>query len=155
MIKIDFLKNHPCAIEPLAQIWHQVLGSIWAPDISIEYVKQRFLTHLNDDTLPLTFVAFCNEQPVGMCSLRENDGIRPDLMPWLGSLVVDSDYQKKGIGRQLIEATKQRAKQLSFEKLFLYAFDLTIPDYYKKLGWQKIAMDQFRGHPVTVMKIVL
>jgi len=155
MIKIDFLKEHPHAIEQLAQIWHQVLGRIWVPDVPIERVKQRFLEHLNDNYMPLTLVAFFNEKPVGMCSLRENDGIRPDLMPWLGSLVVDPDYQNQGIGERLINATKQKAKQLGFNKLFLFAFDPTIPDYYQKLGWQKIGLDHFKEHPVTVMEIGL
>jgi N-acetylglutamate synthase-like GNAT family acetyltransferase len=155
MIKIDLLKNNPGAIDSLAQIWHQVLGSIWVPDIPIERVKQRFTEHLNDDSIPLTFVALFNDKPVGMCSLRENDGIRPDLMPWLGSLVVDPDYQKQGIGEKLINATKEKAKQLGFEQLFLFAFDPTIPEYYQKLGWQKIGLDQFKEHPVIVMEINL
>ncbi len=155
MIKIDLLKNNPHTIDSLAQIWHQVLGSIWVPDIPIERVKQRFAEHLNDDSIPLTFVAFFNDKPVGMCSLRENDGIRPDLMPWLGSLVVDPDHQKQGIGEILINATKEKAKQLGFEQLFLFAFDLTIPEYYQKLGWQKIGLDHFKDHPVTVMEIGL
>ena len=155
MIKIELLKNHPEAIESLARIWHQVLGRIWVPDVPIERVKQRFVEHLNDDSIPLTFVALFNDKPIGMCSLRENDGIRPDLMPWLGSLVVDPDYQKQGIGEKLINATKEKAKQLGFEQLFLFAFDPTIPEYYQKLGWQKIGLDKFKEHPVTVMEIGL
>lgn len=155
MIKIDLLKNNPGAIDSLAQIWHQVLGSIWVPDIPIERVKQRFVEHLNDNSIPLTFVALFNDKPVGMCSLRENDGIRPELMPWLGSLVVDPEYQKQGIGEKLINATKQKAKQLGFEQLFLFAFDPTIPEYYQKLGWQKTGLDQFKQNPVTVMEINL
>ncbi len=90
-----------------------------------------------------------------MCSLRENDGIRPDLMPWLGSLVVDPNYQKQGIGKQLIDATKEKAKQLGFKQLFLFALDPLIPNYYQTLGWQTIGMDQFKGNPVTVMEIGL
>lgn len=155
MIKIDLLKNNPKSIDVLAQIWHRVLGRIWVPDIPIERVKQRFVDHLNDNSIPLTFVALFNDKPVGMCSLRENDGIRPDLMPWLGSLVVDPDYQKQGIGVKLINATKEKAKQLGFEQLFLFAFDSTIPEYYQKLGWQKIGLDKFKEQLVTVMKISL
>lgn len=153
MITIELLKNHPGAIEELAQIWHQVLGRIWVPDVPIDRVKQRFVEHLNEDAIPLTFVALFNDKPVGMCSLRENDGIRPDLMPWLGSLVVDPDYQKQGIGEKLINATKEKARQLGFEQLFLFAFDPSIPEYYQKLGWKKIGTDQFKDHLVTVMKI--
>lgn len=152
MMYIDLLKNCPATIPRLAQIWHQTLGSIWSPDVPIARVGQNYQNHLHENNLPLTFVAFQDNKPVGMCSLRENDGIRPDLKPWLGSLVVDPDYQKQGIARQLMRATKQKALELGFETLFLFAFDPTIPDYYARLGWQKIGMDVFRGHSVTVMQ---
>jgi predicted N-acetyltransferase YhbS len=152
MISIELLKNHPDTIPRLVQIWHQTLGSIWSPDVPLVRVEQNYQNHLHESDLPLTFVAFQDNKPVGMCSLRENDGIRPDLKPWLGSLVVDPDYQKRGIARQLMQAIKQKALDLGFETLFLFAFDPTIPDYYARLGWQKIGMDVFRGHSVTVMQ---
>ncbi len=155
MIKIDLLKNHKDTIPLLTKIWHEVLGRIWVPDVAIERVEQNFLKHLNDDIMPLTFVAFHHDKPVGMCSLRENDGIRPDLKPWLGSLVVDQGYQKQGIGKTLMDMTKQKAVALGFETLYLFAFDPTIPNYYERLGWRKISMDEFKGHPVTVMEIAL
>ena len=155
LIKIDLLKNNPNAIPYLAQIWHEVLGQIWVPDIPIERVEQNFLKHLNDETLPLTFVALHDNMPVGMCSLRENDGIRPDLRPWLGSLVVAPNYQKQGIAKKLMDATKQKAIELGFKTLYLFAFDRTIPNYYASHGWQKIGIDEFKGHTVTIMEINL
>jgi predicted N-acetyltransferase YhbS len=153
MIKIDFLKNHPNTIPALAHIWHQVLGKIWVPDVPVERVITNFADHLNDSNLPITFVALDSDMPIGMCSLRENDGIRPDLIPWLGSLVVDPKYQHKGIGKMLIEATCLKAKELGFEKIYLFAFDPTIPNYYERLGWIKIGMDEFKSHSVTVMEM--
>lgn len=155
MIKIDLLKNHPDAIPELAHIWHDVLGKIWIPDVPVERVITRFADHLNDQDLPITFVALDGEIPVGMCSLRENDGIRPDLTPWLGSLVVDPKHQKQGIGKMLIDVTVQKAKELGFKKLYLFAFDPTIPEYYKRLGWSQICMDEFKSHSVTVMEVDL
>lgn len=155
MIKIDLLKNHPNTIPALAHIWHEVLGKIWVPDISVERVIARFTDQLSDQALPITFIALDGDLPVGMCSLRENDGIRQDLIPWLGSLVVDPKYQKQGIGRMLIDVTVLKAKELGFEKLYLFAFDPTIPEYYERLGWRKISMDEFKSHPVTVMEVEL
>lgn len=152
MIKIDFLKNHPQSIPRLAEIWSDVLGKIWLPDIPLERVIQRFDDHLNDNTLPLSFVALDADKPVGMCSLRINDGIRSDITPWLGSLVVDPAYQKQGIGKKLIDATKNKARDLGFTKLYLFAFDPTILNYYSNLGWTVIGMDEFKGHSVTVME---
>lgn len=155
MISIDLLKNHPDSIPRCAEIWHEVLGKIWLPEISVERVILRFTEYLNENVLPITFVALDRGKLVGMCSLRENDGIRPDLAPWLGSLVVAPEYQSQGIGRMLIDRTKQKAHELGFELLYLFAFDRRIPNYYERLGWKKIGMDEFRGYPVTTMEITL
>lgn len=111
-IKIDLLKNHPSSIPALAKIWHEVLGAIWVPDIPIKQVEDNFNRHLNDQELPLTFAAFAGSIPVGMCSLRVNDGIRPDLTPWLGSLVVSPNYQKQGIAKRLNEQHQHHVKIL-------------------------------------------
>ena len=155
MIKIDLLKNHPDAIPALAHIWHDVLGRIWLPEISVESVMAKFADYLNDKNLPITFVALHDDIPIGMCSLRENDGIRPSFTPLLVALVVDPKYQRQGIGRMLIDVTVLKAKELGFEKLYLFAFDPTIPEYYERLGWKKIGMDEFKSRPVTVMEVGL
>ena len=154
-MKIAYLKDNPEVIPTLAKIWHEVLGSIWVPDISIERVEQRFHDHLNDSTLPLTLVALNGSQAIGAVSLRDNDGIRPDLTPWLGSLVVDKAYQKRGVGKILVEALKQKAMDLGFKKLYLFAFDPTLPPYYEGLGFKITDMDKFKGHIVTVMESTL
>ena len=153
MVQIELLKNHPEHIKRLVDIWCDVLGKVWLPDFNIEKVIKNFENHLNSENLPLTYIAFHEQLPVGMASLRVNDGIRPDLSPWLGSLVVDPAFQKRGIGEFLINAIKEKAKIMGFSKLYLFAFDPTIPDWYEKLGWKKIGIDQFKKHPVTVMEI--
>jgi N-acetylglutamate synthase-like GNAT family acetyltransferase len=154
-IKIDLLKNHPDCINRLAEISYELIGKIWIPESTIENVVQKLRVHLNENTLPITYVALDGTIPVGMCSLRQNDGIRPDLTPWLGSLVVDPLYQKQGIGNMLVDTIKHTAKDLGHAKLFLFAFDRTVPIYYARLGWNKIGLDEFKGHPVTVMEIGL
>lgn len=153
MIIIDLLKNHPEAIQDLARIWMEVLGKIWMPDFPLSQVIQRFQDHLNDNSLPLTYIALYEGKPIGMCSLRNNDGFPSDFSPWLGSLVVDPAYQKRGVGKQLIDAAKKKASSLGFQKLYLFTFDLEVVDYYTRLGWGKIGIDEFKGHPVTVMEI--
>jgi len=155
MIKIDFLKNHPNAIPRLAQIWHELIGRIWTPDIMVTEVEAWMHEWNNQDALPLAHVALNDNIPVGSCSLQVNDGIRSDLSPWLGDLCVDPAYQKLGIGQLLIDATKESAKHLGFDKLYLFAFDSASASYYEQLGWQKIGADEFKGHPVTVMEIAL
>jgi len=154
MIKIDLLKNHPEVIPMLANIWHEVLGKIWMPEIGIEEIESFYYEELNHD-MPLTYIALYGEIPVGSCTLQLNDDVRPDLGPWIGDLVVDPKYQKQGIGKMLLDVTVEKAKELGFEKLYLFAFDPTIPEYYQRLGWKTIGMDEFKSHPVTVMEIGL
>jgi hypothetical protein len=55
----------------------------------------------------------------------------------------------------LIDATKDKARELGFSNLYLFAFDPTLPDYYGHLGWTVIGMDEFKGHSVTVMEVIL
>src|SRR5476651_2600377 len=154
MIKIDFLKNHPQAIPALANIWHEVLGKIWMPEIGIEEIESLYYEELNQD-IPLTFIALYGEFPLGSCTLELTGGVRSDLRPWIGDLVVDPKYQQQGIGKILLAATIEKAKELGFEKLYLFAFDPTITEYYGCLGWKKIGMDEFKSHPVTVMEFGL
>jgi len=54
----------------------------------------------------------------------------------------------------LIDVTLLKAQELGFEKLYLFAFPI-IPEYYERLGWKKISMDEFKSHPVTVMEVDL
>lgn len=154
MIKIDLLKNHLGSIPKLAEIWYEAFGKIWEPNPPISEITSWFYEWLND-SIPLAYVSLYDGEPVGTCSLQLNDGIRPDLSPWLGDLVVDPKHQKKGIGRMLIDATTKKAQELGFEKLHLYSFDPTIHDYYTRLGWNTIGIDEFKSHPVTVMEIGL
>jgi len=151
-IKIAYLKDHPEAIATLAKVWHEVLGSIWIPDSSLAQVEQRFHKHLNDKLLPLTLVALNGTQAIGAVSLRDNDGIRPDLTPWLASLIVDKAHQKCGIGKMLVDALKEKAKKLGFRKLYLFAFDPVLHRYYEQLGFKIIGMDRYKEHVVTVME---
>lgn len=78
-------QNH---IPNLAQLWHEEISRHWAPDSSIEKAEQKLVSHLNNDKMPMAFVAL-HDQPIGMACLRENDGIREGTTPWLGSVVVN------------------------------------------------------------------
>jgi len=78
MIKIDLLKNHPEVIPELSNIWHEVLGKIWMPEIGIEEIESLYYEELNGD-MPLTYIALDGEMSVGSCTLQLNDEVRPDL----------------------------------------------------------------------------
>ena len=149
-ITIDFLKNCPQHIQSLVQIAREALGPTWSPN------EEQLRHTLHADSLPLTLVALDNDMPVGMCSLTKVKDIRPDLAPWLGPLFVAKQHQSRGIGNQLIEAIKQKARILGFEKLYLCTHDPELASrYYQRRGWNIIGVDEWKGHSVTVMEINL
>ena len=154
-IKIAYLKEHSEQIPILAKIWHEVLGSIWISDISMEQIEQGFYDELNNNSLPLTLVALKGTQVVGAVSLHEQDEVRADLAPWLESLVVDKAYQNQGVGKILVHEVKQKARDLHFKKLYLFAFEANLVTYYEQLGFQPIGLDGFKDHFVTIMESIL
>jgi len=154
MIKIDLLKNHSHAIPKLAHIWHEVLGKIWMPELSLSEIESGYSEELKQD-MPLTYVALYNQTPVGSATFQLNEDIRPELGPWLGDLVVDPMYQKQGLGTMLVNVVIKKAKDMGYGKLYLFTFDPNIQNYYERLGWKKVGMDQFKSHSVIVMEIIL
>jgi GNAT superfamily N-acetyltransferase len=155
VIKIDLLKNHPRTIPALAHIWHEVLGRIWFPELTIQEIESLTYDELNHQDEITSFVALCDEIPVGFCTFKLNEDLRPDLGPWLADVVVDPKYQKQGIGKMLVDVAVRQAQECGFKRLYLFAFDPMIPEYYERLGWKKIGMNEFKSHPVTVMEVEL
>lgn len=140
-------------ITALATLWYEEISRHWVNDASIDKAKIRLLSHLNNDKMPMAVVAIYNGHPIGMACLRETDGIRPEVTPWLGSLVVNPDFRGNKIGETLIESIKKLAKKMGYNTLYLLAFDLTIPSWYAKLGWIDIGVDELFGHQISVMSI--
>lgn len=153
MIYICLLKDYPEAISELVQIWRKTLGQGWLSHIDSAQIKEWMNDWLNDEKLPLALVARENNKLVGMCSLQMNDGIRPDLFPWLGDVCVDPEYQNQGVGKLLVRAAIEKVREMGFESLYLFIFEESLVEYYQKLGWRKIGADEYEGHAVIVMEL--
>ena len=44
MITIELLKQHQTDVPILAKLWHELLGKIWVPDVSIDRVEKKFMS---------------------------------------------------------------------------------------------------------------
>ncbi|MBN9289040.1 MAG: hypothetical protein BGO43_01695 [Gammaproteobacteria bacterium 39-13] len=150
-IDIAYLKDYPQHLSLIAQWIFNEWGH-YNPGSSLDRAKSKLSEHLNKDSLPITFIALENNQPVGTCSLRINDGIRPDLAPWLGSLYIEPNARGRGLGEKLIDSVISKARSMKYPKLYLLTFDATLPNWYRKLGWYGIGADVLNGHPVNVME---
>ncbi|MBY0378218.1 MAG: GNAT family N-acetyltransferase [Gammaproteobacteria bacterium] len=150
-IEIKLLAHCPEHIPALATLWYEELSRAWILGSSVERATHSLKEHMNADKMPMTFVAFSEGIPVGMVSLREDDGLGDDRLPWLGSLVVHPAHRKRKIGESLIKAVQKQARDFGYKSIYLFAFDPNLPNWYAKLGWQTIGVDSYADHPVTVM----
>jgi predicted N-acetyltransferase YhbS len=99
-----------------------------------------------------TFVLLDDSVPVGTASLVTNDlPSRPDLTPWLASVLVLPPFRGKGYSAPLVRRVEEAAA-LSATILWLYTW--SAEPVYAKLGWQRVghSCDEARGIDVVVMK---
>lgn len=122
------------------------------PDMTLEYRIGRFGEHCNHHQLPITLLAFVGEELAGMASLRANDGARPDIGPWLGSLYVDAPFRHQGIGQTLVKKIEAEAQRFGQERLYLLTFESGLVSWYETLGWCFTASDTYHNNPVTIME---
>ena len=113
---------------------------------------EKLLLRMSRRPPPATYVLLVDEEVAGSVSLLQHDDIaevRPDLSPWLASLLVVPKYRGRGYGRQLVVHCVEQTRKLGFPILYLYTH--THPEYYARLGWRSIEERAVRGEAVTVM----
>lgn len=81
----------------------------------------------NYDTV---YTAWDQERLVGLIAAMD-DGV---MTAYIHYMLVRPEYEGMGIGRKLMELTKEKYKQ--YLKIVLIAYDSAIP-FYNKLGFQK------------------
>jgi len=62
------------------------------------------------------------------------------------SLIVDSSYRGKGIGKKIVEYTLQEAKELKVKEDVLVLTYL--PDFFKRLGFEEIEKEHIPEHKI-------
>ncbi len=84
----------------------------------------------------LNLVALDGERIIGhiaasLAQVVDSDGGVRELL-CIAPLCVHPDYQKQGVGGQLIEAAKSKAREMSFKAFVLFGF----PAYYNRFGFR-------------------
>jgi GNAT superfamily N-acetyltransferase len=110
--------------------------------------KLRF--HMNDDELPIAWVAHSEDEVLGMAALRVYDlEGREDLSPWLAGVFVLPEHRRRGVASALCRVVEEKAWALGFEVLYLFTTDQQ--SLYSRLGWQPWQKGVWRGQPVDIM----
>jgi GNAT superfamily N-acetyltransferase len=149
VMKISYLHDRAEFIPPLASRLHEERKAL-TPDLSIEWRMEKLRTHLNQDTLPIAWVAHDGDQLLGTASLRTHDFEgRHNLSPWLGGVYVVPEARRIGIGAALCRIVVEKAQSLAFTRLFLFTLDRQ--QWYAEQGWVFQESITCRGTPGVIM----
>jgi N-acetylglutamate synthase-like GNAT family acetyltransferase len=118
---------------------------------TIEDYLHRQQKYVTNEVIPRAYVAL-NEAGdlLGTFALKVEDlSSRPDLSPWLGSVVVAPAYRRQGVGAAIVSYAEQLARGLGYSVLYLYTPDQE--SWYTKQDWQTLEQTVSGEYPVTVM----
>ncbi len=98
----------------------------------------------------VALMARCDGVPAGTCLLTPTE-LEPchPVSPWLAGLYVVPEYRRRGIGRLLISATEEQARQRGNSHIYLYTDDAIA--FYEGLGWRVIEQTMWMDHPMALM----
>jgi GNAT superfamily N-acetyltransferase len=101
--------------------------------------------------MPRVFVLLADGVPVGTASLTADDlEERPDLSPWLASVVVAPEARRRGHAAHLVAAVEAAARARSVATLWLYTS--TAERIYARLGWVTVEMVSHGNRLVALMR---
>jgi predicted N-acetyltransferase YhbS len=150
-MRIEYLGDHSDLMLELASLHCEFFGR-FKPDMTPESRAEQLGIRSGKNSIPLTLVALDENKPIGSASIVEHDlDSRPDLSPWVASVVVRSDYQRQGVGTALMRRIEAEAVKLGIKKLYLFTPDMEA--FYATLDWVTIGQEIFKDRfEVTLME---
>ena len=149
-MQISDINAVPEWIPLIAQKHFQYWGPLTGADTIEAYIKflQQALPNIG---VPSVLVARTGRELLGSANLVACDcHLHPQLTPWLAQLFVEPQHRGLKIGAALTQAIIERAAELRFARLFLYASG-TLPNYYARRGWIKLEEFFYLGKSRTLM----
>jgi GNAT superfamily N-acetyltransferase len=122
----------------------EVLGN------SVEEESKRLNELASDSQGQAGFVAYWGETPAGTCLLipKEIEPCHP-VTPWLAGLFVVEEFRERGLGKALIKAVEEEARDRGHGQIHLYTDEAEA--FYGKLGWTVAERDVWQGIPTVLM----
>lgn len=107
-------------------------------DVTLSQYHDAIENMTSKQRLPSAYVAVDDEKYAGSVLLIEDDlPARPLLSPWIAALWVEPAFRKQGVALRLINAARQGAACLEYDRCYLNATDVNSP-YYEARGFQMV-----------------
>ncbi|MEX3959188.1 N-acetyltransferase family protein [Trinickia sp. EG282A] len=120
----------------------------------IAYWSARMSTPTDADRLAL--IAECNGDAAGFVFAERKPGSRDGVL--LDNLHVSKHYQGRGVGKLLMNAVEEWARNLGESRLYLFVLEGNnrAMTFYEQQGWQFAGSesDEMAGIPVTARRYV-
>jgi N-acetylglutamate synthase-like GNAT family acetyltransferase len=116
-----------------------------------EIESELFLAR-NDIGLPNIYYILEGKEVIATISLLENDiEGHSRHFPWLANLFVKEKHRLKGMGSKLCSKVLNDAKELGYNEVYLYTFDVT--DFYTQRDWVIIEEFTYKKLDYKLLKI--
>ncbi|HEY0321242.1 MAG TPA: GNAT family N-acetyltransferase [Pyrinomonadaceae bacterium] len=150
-MRIDYLANHQRHIQTLASWFKAENQDFFARSSLSDVAREHFESRLNTASLPISFIALVDGEPVGTIALLvESVTTHTHLSPWLGGLHVHPEFRHRGIGMALVAHGLKKALELGMEGV--YAGISRAEARYVSEGWRVEERVMYCGKPLCVMK---
>ncbi len=154
-MRLDLLKNCPEAIPTLTE-W---LYETWKPcddSLTKEKLTLSLKQRLNDDRLPMAFVAFQGPQPVGSLSLKKCS--EPELADFpadslWASLHIVPEERNKSWAQELLKFAEKVGTRMGHKELYIYTSDPLKAAWYTEKGLHVVEKRPFRSHTITILRL--
>jgi GNAT superfamily N-acetyltransferase len=134
----------------VAEVARWLHAEWWATEGWSLAATEAFLRAAAGPAAPISFVAEAEGRPLGTATLDMDDLLtRPDLAPWLASVLVAPAARGRGLGSRLAAHVEAAAAALGHTRIYLHTMDRA--GFYAARGWRVIGQDAWCGQPTVLM----
>ena len=148
-LKIEEIKAGSPHIDTVAKWLNSQWGQAQGYSLSETFDWCTSLANAEDEAV---FAATKGQRILGAALVVECDLIGYEIFkPWLSGLYVMESARGNEIGRLLINAACDWSARMGHEKIYLYAPDGSLINYYRNGGWDPLADFERGGESFKIM----
>ena len=135
LIECELLQQDSPLVETVLT-WHWDAFSRDHADADLDQWRVQLRGRCRADGIPFTLVARLGDEPVGCITVCHDDADArfADRGPWLSGVVVVGRARNLGVGRRMLDAAADRARQVGATELWLHTG--AAARFYERCGYE-------------------